>query len=301
MSAGDPVTSESVESSISEFGSMVEFLVSGRMGKCKALLPALIEKASADPVDAENFFSSKLLDAYGEQPQGDIRALNLLRIASLVFPVTDFHHRILGPALLLLSHWSCRDDAGIFHLALLFSFLAPARKFLPVFIRLASKLIESEEAKTLLDSYLALFPPEGMDGVLREYLAGYKADDRVFAPLRLHAFRPMEVPSMEPVFFESAKARMDPEMAQKLRLKKEYAAERRATKRHITRDANMAQTIAAEKRRKFDDKMDQNTKRVKRILDQSQEEIRIMSSTNRKREMKKNKKPGRMAGNKVEK
>jgi DNA anti-recombination protein RmuC len=110
----------------------------------------------------------------------------------------------------------------------------------------------------------------------------------------------MEVPSLEPIFYESKRAREDPEMAERKKLKRELAMERRTTKRHLTRDAQATQAIAAQQKRKFDETQEEAAKRVRRILDQSESEIRKLSTTNRKRILKPKKRAPRMAGNKTE-
>ncbi len=54
----------------------------------------------------------------------------------------------------------------------------------------------------------------------------------------------------------------------------------------------------AEKKRKFNDRLEQNAKRERRIIEQSNSEIQKMSTTNLKRAPKKHRKT-RMAGNKT--
>ena len=122
------------------------------------------------------------------------------------------------------------------------------------------------EAVELMSEYLKCLPSETLS--LVGDVEGFKASEPLQA-LRLHAFKPMEVPALEPIFFESNRAREDPEMAASKKLKKEYAMERRATKRHLTRDAQTTQSVAAHQKRKFNDSQEEAAKRVRRILDQS--------------------------------
>jgi len=293
---------ETPETASDAFESFVEFILEEKMANLKEVLPLLLTKAEAAGPRVESFFSSELLDRYGEEPEPDARALNLLRLACNLLSVTDFQNRILTPALILLSHWSLAPSAGIKQLALLFSLLAPSKRYLPCFLVLAARLIKegSEEAMDLLESYLELMPSETV-AMAGDLLGGcWTKPVASLEALRLHAFKPMEVPALEPVFYESNRSREDPELAQRKQLKKELAMERRATKRHLTRDAQATQAIAAQKKRKFDEVQEEAAKRVRRILDQSEEEIRKLSTTNRKRVMKSNKRPPRMAGNKTE-
>jgi hypothetical protein len=146
---------------------------------------------------------------------------------------------------------------------------------------------------------LELLPAETVSMAV-DLLDGYAAQSTELIPLRLHAFRPMEVPTLEPIFYESNRAREDPQMAERKKLKRELAMERRTTKRHLTRDAQATQAVAAQQKRKFDAVQEEAAKRVRRILDQSEEEIRKLSTTNRKMHFASKKRQPRMAGNKTE-
>lgn len=278
------------------FESFIEFVIDEKMNDLQAVLPVLLEKATLAGSRVESFFSSELLDRYGEEPEADDRALNLIRLACNLFSVTDFQNRILTPALILLSHWSLKPSAGIKHLALLFSFLAPPKRYLPCFFTLANRLA-TDDARELTSAYVTVLPEETL--ALIGKVDGF-TPSQTLHPLRLHAFKPMEVPALEPVFYESNRAREDPVLAERKKLKRALAMERRTTKRHLTRDAQATQVIAAQQKRKFNESQEEAAKRVRRILDQSEEEIRKLSTTNRKRFAKPKSKLPRMAGNKTE-
>jgi len=118
-----------------------------------ALRTPLLELASAHPEETHAFFSAKLL-ALGPNSVPRAGEFGLLKLVTLLFPVSDFQHPITTPAAILADHWATNIaalGAGISDLVsdalmlweVLYAFLAPARRFCSSFFHLGMAILES--------------------------------------------------------------------------------------------------------------------------------------------------------------
>ena len=326
---------EESEKETTEFGSLVNFVLSSseRLASLPSVKVKLLELAQTSPAETEEFFEKEFFAKYNENV--DERGLGLMRVAVTIFPLTDFQHRVLIPMQMLLASWA--DDLakllattltttpsqatttsttltttaatteeelsrGLKYMGLLYCMTAPSGKYCGSFFELGRQLIASKEAeiaKTARELVRRMVTQLPRDGLLAVHGDMVEERGRLW-PLRMQHFKPMEVPALEPVFFSSVRGREDPEVAERKRLKRELAGEKRDAKRHLIRDAQVTQALAVEKKRKFDQVLEGNAKKERRMLEMANEEFRKLATTNLKREVKKHKK-GRMAGNQVEK
>eukprot|EP00931_Biecheleriopsis_adriatica_P049410 TRINITY_DN28584_c0_g1_i1.p1 TRINITY_DN28584_c0_g1~~TRINITY_DN28584_c0_g1_i1.p1 ORF type:complete len:821 (+),score=288.13 TRINITY_DN28584_c0_g1_i1:51-2513(+) len=118
-----------------------------------ALRQPLLEMANAHPEEATQYFSAKL-QALGPESAPKAQELACLKLVALLFPVTDFQHPIVSPALLLADHWAAQLaalGAGIEDLvsegsmlwSTLYELLLPGKKFCSSFFQLGAALLES--------------------------------------------------------------------------------------------------------------------------------------------------------------
>eukprot|EP00930_Biecheleria_cincta_P049401 TRINITY_DN34611_c0_g1_i1.p1 TRINITY_DN34611_c0_g1~~TRINITY_DN34611_c0_g1_i1.p1 ORF type:complete len:806 (+),score=195.64 TRINITY_DN34611_c0_g1_i1:86-2503(+) len=118
-----------------------------------ALRRPLLELAREHTEDASTFFTERLR-ALGPDTAPKAEELACLKLIAMLFPVTDFQHPVVTPALLLADHWAAQlasMGAGIEDLVseatmlweTLYELLLPGKKFCASFFQLGGALLES--------------------------------------------------------------------------------------------------------------------------------------------------------------
>ncbi|KAF4667479.1 hypothetical protein FOL47_003557 [Perkinsus chesapeaki] len=283
----------------------------------------LLDLARLMPDCATDYFSMNLIAAYSNSRRPDTKAINMLHIVATIFQTTDIRHRIVQPALMLLEQWACcTQDTRL--LALLYEFLQPAKRYSPAFFQLAGRLMrcgaeaEKETAKTLVRrAYMQAGSDEkgGLQIAVQKYCPALSR--LVLGPhprLRLHAFRPLAVPSLEPVFYDpdSAQSHLkgkDPVLHEVQKMKRQFKQERRGAKRQLSKDASFLRSVRANDLHAKDVAIQQDKKRIRAALDESTNNYKVMRTENARMDTKlhgsyrknkeKKKANRRMAGNQV--
>lgn len=118
-----------------------------------ALRRPLLELAREHTEEASTYFSEKL-KALGPDTAPRAEELACLKLIAMLFPVTDYQHPVVTPALLLADHWAAQlanMGAGIEDLVseatmlwgTLYELLLPGKKFCASFFQLGGALLES--------------------------------------------------------------------------------------------------------------------------------------------------------------
>ncbi|EER11103.1 nop14, putative [Perkinsus marinus ATCC 50983] len=303
--------------------SLFSYLADHEIRMLPLIRAPLIDLARLMPDCATDYFTMNLIGAYANSRRPDARAINMLHIVATVFQTTDIRHRVVQPALMLLEQWACcTQDMRL--LALLYEFLQPAKRYSPAFFQLAGRLMrcgtetEQETAKLLTRRVCMQAGPEekaGLQIVIQKYCPSLSR--LVLGPharLRLHAFRPIAVPSLEPVFYDPDSAQShikgkDPILYETQKMKRQYKQERRGAKRQLTKDASFLRHVRANDMQAKETAIQHDKKRIRAALDESTNNYKVMRTENarmdtklhgsyRKNKAKKKANP-RMAGNQM--
>ncbi|KAF4718079.1 hypothetical protein FOZ63_004057 [Perkinsus olseni] len=283
----------------------------------------LLDLARLMPDCATDYFAMNLIGAYANSRRPDTKAINMLHIVATIFQTTDIRHRIVQPAVMLLEQWACcTQDVRL--LALLYEFLQPAKRYSPAFFQLAGRLMrcgteaEQETAKLLTRRVCMQAGPEekgGLQIVIQKYCPALSR--LVLGPharLRLHAFRPLAVPSLEPVFYDPDSAQShikgkDPLLHETQKMKRQYKQERRGAKRQLAKDASFLRHVRANDLYAKEAAIQHDKKRIRAALDESTNNYKVMRTENARMDTKlhgsysknkaKKKANPRMAGNQM--
>jgi hypothetical protein len=276
----------------SDFESFFIFLLTQKPKNLIELKETLLEKAKVDFKAVQAFYNKHFFSVGFSS-----RSLDIIRLSWIYLPLTDFQHRIVIPMYLRLRSWASEvtdEDLKVKIFGLLWGFLKANKKFDHELARLYKSIPSNEVVSALFKDYLSVLPSDSLKSLYPEFLS-ISPDSAPLYPLTLFHFKPLQVPSMEPLFGQGRK-----DLVSKAdRERRELYSERRSMKRELGRDAEIMQSIAIDKKRKFNARLESNAKRERSMLEESNRNIQQMSTTNIKRPLKKSKQ-GRMAGNKTE-
>jgi hypothetical protein len=272
----------------------------------------LIRAAQSTPIEViDEYFKAELFD---KQPAivGEARGLILIKIASILFPVSFQRHSIVVPILKLLETIAWTERATISHLVLLFEYLIEGSKFSPSCFYLAGRLWRQESSDKqqdiviLVSEYCSKFTRESLYGVIEEFfpelLEMMGSSDEVFTPMKLHTFKPVEVLSLEPAFHEEGEQwnGNHKEMREAKKLQQQYKKDKRLTAKEMRREAGATEAFAAVQKQKEKQKLELERKRTVTKMHEAEANYHFTRTDNGKPPSQplKNRKKVRLGGNK---
>lgn len=291
-------------SNVSDLASLIERLIASPES-IPSSRDELVTMARSTP-SSEIFQYFK--DNFFTPLEGAKRALTpretlLIKLITMMFPLDHLRHSIVVPTIKVLE---TALDLNICHLRLFADLLLDSPKYSSAYLALASRLYREAMYESMKQSVLELaaefcanFTREALSGPLAFYFPEIVGkSDEPFVPIRLHHFKPVEVPSLEPAFHENGTEWNGDhrELREAKKMERQYKQEKKLTVKEMRREAHATEAFHAIQKNKEKQKIEAARKRTESIMQQAEQNWRLTKTDqgkDDKRKMKSRKKPRR--------